>query len=168
MVLHRWALICVVGGMLVGCKGTGKAPATKPVADMNAMGMANSLYGRLGGEKAIEAVVEEFVARASTDPRVNFTRKETGHEWEATADNVARLKVHLVQYFMGVTGGPPSEYRGKDMRAVHKGMKISNAEFDAAAEDLKASLDELNVPVKERDELMAIVGGTRGEIVEQR
>jgi truncated hemoglobin YjbI len=44
-------------------------------------------------------------------------------------------------------------------------MQITDAEFSAIAADLKASLDKLNVPAKEQGELMAIVGGTKKDIV---
>jgi hemoglobin len=47
-------------------------------------------------------------------------------------------------------------------------MHISNAEFDAAIGDLKASLDKLRIPNKEQKELLAIVESTRPEIVEVR
>jgi hemoglobin len=125
-----------------------------------------SLYHRLGEEPAIRAVVDDFVARAASDPKVNFTRKGVpGAEWQATPENVEKLKVRLVQFIGQATGGP-QKYAGKDMKTTHKGMKITNAEFDAAAADLKASLDTLKVPAQEQSELMAIVGGTRNDMVE--
>src|SRR5438552_1766351 len=34
-----------------------------------------SLYDRLGGEKGMTAIVDDFVARVMADPRVNFERK---------------------------------------------------------------------------------------------
>jgi len=153
-------VICVA---IAGCASK-KTPTTKP--NLAAEKMKASLYGRLGGENAIRAVVDEFVARAASDDRVNFTRKGTGREWNASPENVEKLKVHLTKFLVGVTGGPADAYRGKDMRTVHQGMKITNSQFDAAAEDLKAAMDKVGVKEKERDELMAIVGGTRGEIVE--
>jgi hemoglobin len=88
-----------------------------------------------------------------------------GAEWQATPENVEKLKVRLVQFIGQATGGP-QKYAGKDMKTTHKGMKITNAEFDAAAADLKASLDKLKVPAQEQSELMAIVGGTRNDMVE--
>ncbi|MBI1849866.1 MAG: group 1 truncated hemoglobin [Planctomycetes bacterium] len=124
-----------------------------------------SLYERLGGEAAITAVVDDFVGRAAGDPKVNFTRAGTGHEWAATPENTAHLKKLLVQ-FIGMVAGGPKHYEGRDMKSVHAGMKISNAEFDALAGDLSASLDHFSVPTKEQQELMALVGSTRAEIVE--
>jgi hypothetical protein len=45
---------------------------------------------------------------------------------------------------------------------------ISNAEFDALAGGLKATLDQLKVPSREQDELLKIVGSTRADIVEKK
>ena len=45
-------------------------------------------------------------------------------------------------------------------------MKITDDEFNTLAADLKASLDKLNVPVREQTELLAIVETTRKDIVE--
>jgi hemoglobin len=53
------------------------------------------------------------------------------------------------------------------MVTAHAGMKITHAEFDALAADLKAALQEFNVPQKEQDELLALVETTRGAIVEE-
>lgn len=125
-----------------------------------------SLYERLGGEAAITAVVDDFVNRAAGDPAVNFTRVGSGGKtWDATPENVATLKKHLTQFLCSVTGGPQA-YEGKDIGATHAGMKITDAEFNAIAGDLIASLDKFNVPETEKNELMAIAGTTRGSIVE--
>lgn len=145
----------------VGCKHNddGNPDATKTVDP-------TSLYARLGGHDAIKAVVDDFVKRAASDPKVNFDRKNPTHpnQWEATPDNVDKLKKHLVQFITEATGGPKS-YHGKSMEAVHQGMEISNAEFDAAAADLKASLESLKVPENLQNELMTIVGSTRSQMV---
>ncbi len=126
-----------------------------------------SLYERLGGEAAIAAVVDEFVGRAAGDPKVNFTRQGTSMAWEASAKNVARLKSLLVQ-FIGMATGGPQKYQGRGMKEVHAGMRITDAEFDALAGDLQASLVHFKVPWAEQEELLAIVGTTRGEIVTGR
>jgi hemoglobin len=126
-----------------------------------------SLYDRLGGEDAIKAVVDDFVARAAGDDKVNFTRKGTDAEWKATPENVDHLKKGLVKLIGMVTGGP-QKYDGKSMKDAHKGMKITDAEFDALAADLKGTLDKFKVPQKEQDELFKIVETTRGDIVEKK
>ena len=126
-----------------------------------------SLYERLGGDKAIEAVIDDFVPRAAANPKVNFTRKGTAAEWDPTPENVARLKKGLVDLIGMVTGGP-QKYSGGDMKTVHAGMKISNAEFDALAGDLVATLKQFNVPQAEQQELLGIIAATREAIVEKK
>ncbi len=124
-----------------------------------------SLYERLGGEPAVKAVIDDFVGRAAGNPKVNFTRKGTPVEWKATPENVEHLKKGLVDLVGMVTGGP-QKYSGRSMKDVHKGMMITQDEFNALASDLKATLDKFKVPAKEQAELMKIVGGTAGDIVE--
>ena len=150
-----WLVAAVVLGLgFSGCEHFGGTPTEQ-----------TSLFERLGGEPAITAVVSDFVGRAASDPKVNFTRKGSGMEWQATPENVAHLKKLLVQFISTATGGS-QKYEGKNMLEAHRGMKITNAEFDAIAADLKASLDTLKVGQKEQDELLAIVGRTRKDIVQ--
>jgi hemoglobin len=137
-----------------------------------------SLYDRLGGEKGMTAIVNDFVDRAIADPRVNWERKgikrggvlgigDKSAEWSATPDHVAVLKKHIIQFLAVATGGP-TKYDGREMKDAHKGMKITNAEFDAAVGDLKASLDKLKIGTDEQKELLAIVESTRPQIAEER
>lgn len=124
------------------------------------------LYERLGKERAIEAIVHDFVARGLANPQVNFTRQGTPRPWPATPVSMDRLIRRLVQFLCVVTEGPQT-YEGKDMKTAHAGMRITNAEFDALVSDLKASLDRLNVPRQEQKELLALIESTRGGIVEE-
>lgn len=149
--------------LLAACQDH-KSSASDMKNDKMAMTDA-SLYQRLGGEPAIKAVVDDFVGRAASDPKVNFTRKGTTAEWQATPENVAHLKAKLVE-FIAVAAGGPQKYTGRRMKSSHAGMKITNAEFNALAADLKASLDKFNVPAREQSELLAAVEGTRKDIVE--
>jgi hemoglobin len=127
-----------------------------------------TLYDRIGGETGVRALVDDWVARAAADPRVNFERRGTKKPWEASPENVARLKEHLVQFLSVTTGGPNPQYTGRRMDEVHKGMKISNTEFDAMMDDLRASLTKVGVPVREQRELLRKVELTREQIVERR
>ena len=134
-----------------------------------------TLYDRLGGEKTITALVDDMTARAIADPRVNFERKDVKASWiggkykpwEATPENVERIKHHMVEFLTLATGGP-TDYTGRDMRAAHKGMKISNNEFDAMVGDIKTSMDKLGLGRAEKRDLLAVVETTRKEIVEKQ
>jgi hemoglobin len=136
-----------------------------------------SLYERLGSERGLTALVEDFIPRVLVDPRVNWNRigaKRSGlfHRgstatWNATPDQVAVLKKHMVQFLALATGGP-AQYQGGEIKSVHAEMQISNPEFDAVIGDIKASLDKLQIPNEEQKELLAIVESTRPLIVTQR
>jgi hemoglobin len=152
--------LCICGLVVVTAPGC--HDKDKHDGDMK---MTKSLYDRLGGEPAITAVVDDFVGRAASDPKVNFTRKGIpGAEWNASPENVAKLKKRLVE-FVSMAAGGPNNYHGKDMKTAHTGMKITSAEFDAAAADLAASLDKFHVPAKDKAELLSTVAGTKGDIV---
>src|SRR5262245_28688391 len=89
------SLVAVLALVCVGCEGwnMGGGEGSKTAAP------AKSLYERLGGKPAITAVVDDFVGRAASDPKVNFTRKGIpGAEWQATPENVAHLKAGLVDF----------------------------------------------------------------------
>ncbi len=159
-------------------KQSGKTKTGKPGSQTPVQAeQKRTLYDRLGGEKGLLAIVNDFTPRVMEDPRVNWTRKgvKTGglfhHKpsvtWNPTATNVATLKTHFVQFLALATGGP-ANYQGKEIKATHAGMQISNPEFDAAVGDLKATLDKLQIANTEQKELLAIVESTRPEIVEQR
>src|SRR5919109_450804 len=115
-----------------------------------------SLYDRLGGLDAINAVVDSFVARCGGDDRINKKFART---------DVPRLKKMLVDQVCEATGGPCT-YGGRDMRETHDGMAVTAGEFGALVEDLVASLKEFEVPQAEQDELIGLLAPMRSDIVE--
>jgi hemoglobin len=137
--------LALLAGLLLGaCQDTGMKPI-----------MQKSLYDRLGGKEAITAVVDEFVANVAGDKRING--------FFAKAD-IPRLKRNLVDQICFTTGGP-CVYTGKDMRTAHKGMGITDADFNALVEDLTKALNKFNVPPKEQGELLGILGPLKTQIV---
>jgi hemoglobin len=120
--------------------------------------MKKSLYDRLGGQAAIEAVVKDFAGRVLADPRVNkkFARS-----------NAERLVKNLTDFVCMATGGP-CKYTGLSMIASHKNMAVTEGEFNAVAEDLVATLNQFNVPEKERTELINAVAPLAKDIVEKK
>ena len=120
--------------------------------------MQKSLYERLGGIEAIKAVVGDFAGRVLADERVNK---------KFAKSDAPRLVLHLQEQICAATGGP-CEYTGKDMKSAHKNMKVTDGEFNALVEDLVAALDKFNVPEKEKNELLAILGPLKSQIVETK
>ena len=137
------------------------AAKEEPAADStSAAATTRTLYDRLGGTTAIASVVDGFVANVAADARINkfFTR--------VASDTAAmrEFKQKLVDQICQGTGGPCT-YTGKDMKTAHLGMGLTNADFDALVEDLVKALDAAGVPQAEKDELLAVLGPMRTDIV---
>jgi hemoglobin len=147
-------LVALVGLILVGCADKQSTPAP---AMTTAMAKGPSLYDRLGKKEAITAVVNDFVTRVAADNRINQFFAQS---------NIDSLKVQLVNQICQASGGP-CQYTGQDMKTVHQGMGISNAHFNALVEDLVATLNTFKVPTPEQNELLALLGPMRQDIVEK-
>lgn len=134
------------------------APALMMDKGMDKGMMEKSLYDRLGGQAAIEAVVKDFAGRVLADARINkkFARS-----------NAPRLVKNLTDFVCMATGGP-CKYNGLDMKKAHKNMATTEGEFNALAEDLVATLNQFNVPEKERTDLINAVAPLAKDIVEKK
>ena len=144
--------ICLIAGLLASVSS---APLLGQMKE-------KSLYDRLGKKKAITAVVDEFVARAAADNRINKF-------FAATAADPARLKkfkANLVDQICEASGGP-CKYKGKDMKAAHMGMGVSGADFTALVEDLSGALDKFKVGAQEKDQLLGALAPMKTQIVEK-
>ena len=161
---HRFATVLLPFVLLtpLACDADSE-PRDDAVADTMQADSA-TLYDRLGGESAIRSVVDSVVAHAAADEELNFTRAGTANEWEATPENIDTLKVRLVQFVASATGGP-QRYEGQDMPTAHRGMEITDAEFDRLGGHLRMALQAHDVPQNLQDELFAIVESTRPQIV---
>ena len=119
-----------------------------------------SLYQRLGGMPAIQAVVDDFVTRILADDRVN--------KWFAHAasdpENAKAYKAKLADFICQGTGGP-CKYTGADMLSAHKGRGVTDDAFNAVVSDLVATLEKFKVPEKEKSQLLGILGPMKSGIV---
>ena len=120
-----------------------------------------SLYERLGGVYNIATVVDDFIERLlvnatlNANPAINEARRRVPK---------AGLKFHVTALVCAATGGK-CVYTGRPMTESHEKLNISQAEWDAMVADFKATLDRFNVPHREQQELITIVGSTKNDIV---
>lgn len=119
-----------------------------------------SLYERVGGYNALAAVVDDFITRLVTDKQ--FEKFFSGH----STDSKKRIRQHILDQFCAATGGP-CIYTGRDMKMSHSGLGITNADWDAAAKHLIASLDKFKVAEKEKGEVLSFVTSLKKDIVEK-
>jgi len=116
-----------------------------------------TLYQRLGGYDAIQAVVDEAIKNIAADKRIN--------KFFANA-NIPRLRRQLADQICAGAGGP-CVYRGRDMKSAHRGLGINDGHFNALVEDLGKALKKFKVPAREQRELVALLAPTKKDIVER-
>jgi len=128
----------------------------------SAASMQPSLYDRLGGLTGIKAVVDQFVANVGADQKINKFFTAT----VADPQRLATFKMNLVNQICQGTGGP-CKYTGKSMKDAHKGMGITDADFNALVGDLVAALNKFKVSAQNQKDLLALLGPMKGDIVGQ-
>lgn len=152
--------LAALASFLVACGGSSNhaakpAPAGDATATQAAPRSDAELYERLGGQRAVVAVVDDFVNNIAADPRINLRFSNT---------DIPKLKSLLVDFVCMATGGP-CHYTGRDMETSHAGMELVDEEFTALVEDLVKTLDKLHVPGKEKNELLGALGPLQPRIV---
>lgn len=117
-----------------------------------------SLYERIGGYDVIAAVVDDFFARMGEDPTLQPLLAGV------SAEEAGRVRQHFVDFFCARAGGP-CVYHGQDMASAHEGLGIEDRHFDATLEHMVDALEAHGVGPAERQDLLTMLRGTRGEIV---
>ena len=118
-----------------------------------------TLYERLGGYDAITAVVNELLQRLMSDSQLERFWNNRGE------DGLDREKQLLIDYLCANAGGPML-YVGRDNKTSHKGMGISESDWEIFIGHLNATLDTFQVPQQERSDLLDFIDSTRADIVE--
>jgi hemoglobin len=120
-----------------------------------------SLYKRLGGYDAIAAVTDDFIGRLATNK--DLSRFFVG----LSDDSKTKVRQHVVDFLCNKSGGPCA-YIGRTMKDAHKGLKITENDWNIAAGLLGETFKKFNVPKKETDEVFALVSSLKNDIVEMR
>ena len=119
-----------------------------------------TLFDRLGGQGAIDAFVPLFYEKLLADDRVNHFFRGVN-----MGEQGGKLNAFLTMGF-----GGPNNYTGKGLREGHRHLLtegINDGHFDAALEQIKATLEELNVPADLLSDVMAAAEGLRADVLNQ-
>jgi hemoglobin len=118
-----------------------------------------SLYARLGGYDAIAAVADNLLPRLISDPLL-------GRFWaHRGSDGIQREKQLLVDFLCQSAGGP-MYYTGRDMKLSHKGMQITENDWQTFLGHVTATLDAFAVPAPEKETVLSFIESTKADIVE--
>jgi hemoglobin len=134
----------------------------------------SSLYDRLGGAFAIAAVVDRF-SDAIIHDRIAGEGSDNPALREWHTNELARLpglKFMRTLWVCSVAGGPQG-YVGTrpghdtlSLEEAHRRLHIAPEEFDAVAGILARTLDEFDVPEREKGEVLAAFAAHKGEVTE--
>jgi hemoglobin len=141
-----------------------KKPDVKEKPSVSPEPVKKTMWDRLGGQAGVTHIVDDFVNLTANDPSVDFFRH---NKYKLDADHVEKMKREFVEQISEATGGP-LKYKGPDMKKIHKGMGITDAQFDAAAADLKKALEKNKVDAEDMKKILDAVGNYRKEIVEPK
>lgn len=121
--------------------------------------MVSTLYERIGGENAVVAAVDLFYAKVMAD--------ELTRPFFERLDMAAQSRKQVA--FMTWAFGGPNKYKGRDLRLAHSELVkrdgLGDAHFDAVTRHLRETLVELGVEPNLIEEALAIVAGTRTEVL---
>ncbi len=152
-ILNRLLIACVFVGSVFSATSCKEEIIATPAPE-------KTLYERLGGINAISAVTDKFLSFVVADNVINAQFAAT----IAVPSRVQLLRNNLIDQICQGAGGP-CIYKGQTMLASHTGMNITQAQFNALVGDLVKALDFYNVPTKEKNDLLAILGPMQSDIV---
>ena len=115
----------------------------------------DSLYQKLGGKAAIDAVVDAFYVKVLADKRVK----------DFFADVSMDKQRRKQKEFLSFAFGGPLPWTGKDMRKAHEGMGLTEEHFNAIAENLVGTLKDFKVKQELIDQVVAIAVSTKDDVL---
>lgn len=118
----------------------------------------NSLYHKLGGKAAIDAAVEAFYVKVLADSRINRHFRDI---------NMTKQRTKQKEFLSAAFGGP-TPWTGRDMRKAHADLELTEADFNAVAENLQKTLEEMKVPKELIDQVMTIAASTKDAVLNRK
>ena len=114
-----------------------------------------SLYAELGGRTGIHHIVGKFIAEIGRDPQIR--------PFFANA-NLDRFYHKFSEYLCRAADGP-CKYTGDNMKMVHEGMHIDEAQFNRVVELLARAMKQQGVPFTVQNRLLARLAPDRKDII---
>lgn len=116
-----------------------------------------TVYEGLGGEPGLAAVVDNLLQRMAKDEQIARHFHDT---------DIALFREGLTEHLCDVADGP-CEYGGEGMKATHKGLNITQADFDRLVQLLIYAMQEEDVPIAVRNDLLKRLAPMYGDVVYQ-
>lgn len=115
----------------------------------------DTLFADMGGQDGIDKIVDSSVDNYLADDRIKATFDDS---------NIDRIRAEFKVQFCQVAGGP-CNYRGHDMAAAHKGLHLTNADFNAVVEDLQDAMTKVGLPFTTQNRFLARLAPMQHQVV---
>lgn len=116
---------------------------------------STTLYDKLGGQQAIEQVVDDFYNRVLADDTVNHFFTHT---------DMKKQRRHQTAFISYALGGS-RQYTGRSMEKAHEGLNLAPEHFDAIAKHLGEALAVNGVSQEEINTVLAHVSTLRESVL---
>ncbi|MDC8757918.1 group I truncated hemoglobin [Janthinobacterium fluminis] len=143
--IKKWAGIAVL-------LASTQAQAQTPYTD-------DATYRGLGAKAGIDRIVHTLIPLIQADARISESFQDS---------DMLQLAERLAEQLCEFSGGPckyTGKYKGKDMESVHIDLKISNAQFNALAEDLQIAMERNGIAAAVQNKLIAKLAPMQRAIV---
>ncbi|WP_428535900.1 group I truncated hemoglobin [Rhodopila sp.] len=115
----------------------------------------DSLFKDLGGQAGVARIADRSVGLFVADNRVKTDFDNI---------NLDRLRQRLAEQFCQITGGP-CVYHGHSMAEAHAGLDLTQAKFNAVAEDVQTAMRQIGIPYWTQNRLMARLAPMQRDVV---
>ena len=115
----------------------------------------DTLFADMGGQAGIDKIVDISVDNYLADDRIKAIFDES---------NMDRIRAEFKVQFCQVAGGPCT-YKGHDMVAAHKGLHLTNADFNVVVEDLQDAMTKAGVSFATQNRFLARLAPMQRQVV---
>ena len=115
----------------------------------------DTLFADMGGQAGIDKIVDASVDNYLADDRIKAIFDES---------NIDRLRAEFKVQFCQLAGGG-CDYKGHNMAAAHKGLHLTNTDFNAVVEDLQAAMDKAGLPFATQNRFLARLAPMQHQVV---
>jgi hemoglobin len=115
----------------------------------------DTLFADMGGQPGIDMLVDASVDAYLADARIAPIFSES---------NIDRVRAEFKVQFCQVAGGP-CQYAGHDMTAAHKGLHLTNADFNAVVEDLQGAMTKVGIGFATQNRFLARLAPMQRQVV---
>jgi hemoglobin len=115
----------------------------------------DALFADMGGQPGIDKIVDASVDNYLADDRIKAIFDES---------NIDRIRAEFKVQFCQVAGGPCA-YKGHDMVAAHKGLHLTNADFNVVVEDLQDAMTKAGVSFATQNRFLARLAPMQHQVV---